>query len=147
MNVMSRSRSMRAQKGAALMVGLLMLVTLTILGISSMNGTSIQLKMASNSQNKNRAFQVAESVITVTIDEIDYTNIVTAQSFDDTDHPQYNGSEAEVQFVERTTAAGCRGTSFQFSCLHFEIDADGVHVASDAHATLTQGVYRVAPSP
>ena len=123
-----------------------MLVTLTILGISSMNGTSIQLKMASNTQNKNRAFQVAESVITVTIDEIDYTNIDTPQSFDDTNHPQYTGSEADVEFVERTSAAGCRGTSFQFSCIHFEIESTGVHVESQSEASHVQGVYRVAPS-
>ena len=143
---MTGGRHIRAQRGAALVVGLLMLITLTILGISSMNGTSIQLKMASNSQNKNRAFQVAESVITVTIDEIDYGNIQTPQAFDDNDHPQYSGSEADVTFVERTSAAGCRGTSFQFSCVHFEIDANGVHVESAAQASHVQGVYRVAPS-
>ncbi len=134
------------QHGAVLVIGLIFLAALSLLGVANMNSSSMQLRLASNYQNKNRAFQVAESVIAVTIDTIDYTNIRSAQHFGATNHPQYPDADATVSFVERTTAAGCRGTSFNFSCVHFEIDSTGSDPDSGARSTQVQGVYRVAPS-
>ena len=51
------------QQGAALVVGLVLLMILTILGISGMNTATLQLTMASNAQFHQDAFQAAETGI------------------------------------------------------------------------------------
>lgn len=58
------------QKGVALAVGLVMLLILTIMGISSMSNTTLQLKIACNSQTHNDAFQAAMSCVNESIVQI-----------------------------------------------------------------------------
>jgi type IV pilus assembly protein PilX len=50
----------RKQHGATLILSLIILVILTILGTSSMNGSHMELKMISNTMDGNRSFQDAE---------------------------------------------------------------------------------------
>lgn len=49
------------QSGAALVVGLLLLLVLTILAISGMTTATLELQMAGNEQYQERAFQAAEA--------------------------------------------------------------------------------------
>lgn len=49
------------QSGAVLLVALVILVVLTLLGVSTMTSTQLQEKMAANSQEATRAFHIAES--------------------------------------------------------------------------------------
>jgi len=49
------------QKGAVLILALVMLTVLTIIGASSMSRSSLELKLASNAQQHNVAFQAAQS--------------------------------------------------------------------------------------
>jgi len=55
------------QKGMALVIGLVMLMLLTIMGISSMSNTTQELKIACNFQNHNDAFQAAMSCVDTAI--------------------------------------------------------------------------------
>ena len=56
--------SMRpAQRGAALVVGLVLMLVLTVLGISGLNTATLELVMASNTQSQQLAFQAAETGI------------------------------------------------------------------------------------
>ena len=48
------------QNGAALVVGLVMLLVMTLIGVSSMNSTRTELKIANNFKNHSNAFQTAE---------------------------------------------------------------------------------------
>ncbi len=50
----------RHQRGAALIVSLLILLVLTVLGIASMGTTTLQERMANNNRQRQVAFQVAE---------------------------------------------------------------------------------------
>lgn len=52
-----------AQRGSALVVGLIMLVVLTILAITGMNVASTELVMAGGEQDRARAFNAAEAGI------------------------------------------------------------------------------------
>ncbi len=61
MNIRSYSFSSRNQNGAVLIVALVMLLLLTIIGISSMRGTSMQERMAGNLRDQSQAFQAAET--------------------------------------------------------------------------------------
>jgi type IV pilus assembly protein PilX len=54
----------RHQKGAVLAIGLVMLLLLTLIGISGTQTTGLEERMAGNEQDENLAFQAAEAAIT-----------------------------------------------------------------------------------
>ncbi|PAV25163.1 type IV pilus assembly protein PilX [Tamilnaduibacter salinus] len=51
------------QNGAVLVVSLIVLLVVTLLGLSGMETSVMQERMASNAQNSNRAFQSTESLL------------------------------------------------------------------------------------
>lgn len=63
-------RNPHHQNGAILVVGLVLLLILTMLGISTMSTASLELNMAGNDQFSENAFQLAESGIDVTLQQI-----------------------------------------------------------------------------
>ena len=63
MNARNRQPSSARQRGAALVVGLLLLLILTLLAISGMTTASLELQMAGNEQFQERAFQAADAGI------------------------------------------------------------------------------------
>jgi len=48
------------QRGAALIIALLLLLVMTVLGITSIQSSTVQTRMAANSDDRNRALQAAE---------------------------------------------------------------------------------------
>ena len=52
-------------RGAVLMMSLVMLTVLTLIGVSSMTSSTLELKVSSNMQQHDVAFQAAQSVIDV----------------------------------------------------------------------------------
>jgi hypothetical protein len=74
------------QKGAVLVLSLVMLTVLTIIGLSSMSRSSLELKVANNSQQHNVAFQAAQSRLAFagnTNDPVNPINYLIAVNFDD----------------------------------------------------------------
>jgi len=55
--------SPRKQRGAILVVALIMLLLLTLIGIGSMQGTTLQERMAGNMRDEGLAFQAAETAL------------------------------------------------------------------------------------
>lgn len=53
----------RQQSGVVLVISLIMLLALTLIGITSSSVTGLEEKMAANSKNKNLAFQAAEAAL------------------------------------------------------------------------------------
>ncbi len=51
------------QQGVTLIISMIMLLVLTIMGLSSIRDTSLEEKMAGNLKNTNTAFQAAESAL------------------------------------------------------------------------------------
>lgn len=51
------------QRGAALIVALTILIVMTLIGVTSMRTTTLEEKMAGNLQDRNRAFQAAETAL------------------------------------------------------------------------------------
>lgn len=58
------------QQGAALFVSLIMLVIMTILGLSSVQTTSLEERMSRNARDSNLAFQAAESAAIDAISQV-----------------------------------------------------------------------------
>jgi type IV pilus assembly protein PilX len=76
------SINIRKQDGAALVVGLILLVVITVLAISGMNTATTELAMARNNQNYENAFQAAETGLETalsqgTFNTLANTNLVT----------------------------------------------------------------------
>lgn len=51
------------QNGSALIIGLIFLVTLTLLGVTAMQSTTLEEKMAGNQRDRSVAFQAAETAL------------------------------------------------------------------------------------
>ena len=60
-----------SQQGAALIVGLILLLVLTILAVATMSTANLEVVMASNKQNAENAFQMAETGLRVNINTVD----------------------------------------------------------------------------
>jgi type IV pilus assembly protein PilX len=63
-NIRNRQRLIshsKKQKGAALIIGLVMMLLLTIIGLSAMQGTAMQEKMSGNMRDANLALQAGEA--------------------------------------------------------------------------------------
>lgn len=76
-----RPRAGHRQSGAALVVGLLLLLVLTILAISGMSTAALELLMAGNEQYQERAFQAADSAVERAITSGVYNTNVTIGSY------------------------------------------------------------------
>ncbi len=59
----SMARARKRQSGAVLVVSLILLLVLTLISVSSMQGTTLEEKMAGNSLDRNLAFQATESTV------------------------------------------------------------------------------------
>jgi Tfp pilus assembly protein PilX len=62
-----------AQTGATLIVGLVLLLVLTVLGVSGMNTATMEVNMAGNVQFQQDAFQLAEDAIDIVLATRNYT--------------------------------------------------------------------------
>lgn len=68
-----------AQQGAVLVTGLIFLVVLTLLGVSAMQTSSLEEKMAGNFRDRNLAFQASEAALR---DAEKYVSIKSYIAFD-----------------------------------------------------------------
>jgi len=73
--------SIRQQRGAVLIVSLIMLLVMTLLGVSSMKGSAMEEKMTRNLHDKNLAFQAAEAALRAAEQNIQ-DNIIATNIFD-----------------------------------------------------------------
>lgn len=74
--------AMQQQKGAVLVIALIMLLMLTIIGTSSMSTTALEEKMVGNMFEYNLAFQAAEVALREGEDFLENTALITADSSD-----------------------------------------------------------------
>lgn len=72
----------RQERGAVLIVSLLILLVLTVLGVTSMQTTLLEEKMAGNLHNRNLAFEAAENALDA--GEAYVEGLVTTGGFDGT---------------------------------------------------------------
>lgn len=138
--------------GAALVIGLLLLMVLTLLAISGMNTATLELQMAGNAQYSQNAFQAAETGIEQAIlsGTYDTTGTLTVP-------PTFVPSLTTDQFTTTTSFTPENGTTdvpeggfsmgvgSGFSAYHFDITSTGTS-SRNAVAVVTQSFYIVGPS-
>ena len=136
------------QQGAALVVGLILLVVLTILAVSGVFTSTMELRMVRNTQSQERAFQAAEVAIE---DALANPVLSTSAGFNQatTAVPNSPGDTYSygLQFVGQTPlGTGVTGYSIgsAFQSYHFEVEATGTGPDS-AEAEHTQSFYVIGP--
>ena len=75
---MNKHTISKKQDGAALVVGLILLVVITILAISGMNTATTELAMARNDQNYENAFQAAEAGLALALGQSGFNTLAGA---------------------------------------------------------------------
>ena len=135
----------QSQSGAALFVGLVLLLVMTVLGVSGMSTSTLELVMAGNAQAQQRAFQAAETGIDIAIAQTVFT---TTEPWDRT----FSVGEDSVM-VCRTfeQASGVPDAAFSLGvgipsveAYHFEIEARGTGPRG-ARSTHVQSFYVLGP--
>lgn len=150
----------KRQSGAALIVGLILLVIVTVLAIAGTNTATTELAMARNNQNYENAFQAAETGL---------EKAIARGNFNTTGHSipteiltipdrSHDSVQVEIEFEDTTIVpdkAFSLGAGSGIAAYHFNATATaesaraGVGAANDtdrdASAVHTQAFYVVGP--
>lgn len=135
------------QHGAALVVGLVLLLALTLLGVSGVNMATLELRMAGNEQAQQQAFQAAETGLDVAFSgRVDMAAPVVYSNM-----PVGDGA---TEFTAQLTCAGVSrvpdgaySENISARAIHFDATASGAYPSRNATSTLTQSIYIVGPAP
>ena len=141
----------KSEAGAALITALIFLVIMTLLALTSMNTTTLEEKMAANSQEINRVFQAAETGLARA-----YTDDLAFNTSNTTATPyapaaanigSYNATLSYTAvFVQATKPP--REAMFEVGtaqAYHFDFTAQA-NAESGTAQTLNQGAYQIGPS-
>jgi Tfp pilus assembly protein PilX len=140
------SRSKHA--GATLVVGLVLLLVLTLLGVSGMNTATLEVQMAGNTQFQQDAFQAAETGIDMSISRVLPSGPVGLPvPLTPLDPGGTYSTQAMNTCVWAQRGAPSRGFSDDAaSSRYYDIIATGIG-PRNARATHTQSVFKLgAPS-
>lgn len=142
-------RSSDRESGAALVIGLLLLVVLTLLAISGMNTASLEFIMARNEQVKQESFHAAESGIDAKIEDLSlytaYVPLTVTSSDNDLAIPGSSATyDYSVQYIDQGGAPSGYSTS-EYAGYHFKVTSTG-KAGSSAEMTVEQGIERVGKS-
>lgn len=160
------------QRGVALVVGLVLLLAITILAVSSVMMATSDLRMAASYQRQERAFQAAEAGIEqgmyvakiASLATTDPTDISSPYEYvppacqdgttDDTQEPAIGAGTSGDEYCYRLRYIGeanqttppvegfSLGTAVR--AFHFEVEATGQ--ADDGRSVHRQGFYIIGPS-
>ena len=138
-------------QGFVLVLVLVMLAVLTLIGVSSMNSSSMELKAAANAKQHSIAFNVVQSVIEYAV-SADGADLIDFQINDDTLEQEINPVVTNGSAISaKAVFSGCgisSGSSLEkgFSYNFFDITATGSNSAGSATSVQTQGIRFPAAS-
>jgi len=154
MNTHFETRALRGrQTGATLIVGLVLLLVLTVLGVSGMNTATMQITMAGNVQFQEDAFQMAEDGIDVALAGKNFTTVnPTTVAWLNAGTP--SDRQSVTTFMTATPvpdiAFSMGSSSGAVQAFHFDIISVGTSNPANsrgrATATHNQSFYVVGPS-
>lgn len=143
----NRNLNTQRQQGMVLITALVMLVVLTMLGLSSMGTNTLEERMAANSQEVNRAFQTAEAGLQMALgnaDQFDLNRtkanpiVTTINNF-----ANYNADVTfSVAFRQETPPKRGSGWDSNYALYHFDITSAG-GTKSGSSTRLHAGSYQV----
>jgi type IV pilus assembly protein PilX len=131
------------QTGATLIVGLVLLLVLTVVGVSGMNTATMEITMAANTQFQQDAFQLAEEGIDIAIATKRYStdNADPRTTVDWLGTPDFDRRAVTIYLEDRNTPAP--GSSVgEIDAFHFDIVSVG-RGPRNAASTHNQSFYVV----
>ena len=131
------------ERGAALIIGLVLLLAVTVLGISGMNMSTLEVAMASNRQSHQAAFECAETGIDLSIAQ-PLVPSGMAPLEDDCDDDAVSSFQAETTFVT-TTLPPDGAFSTDITAYHFDTESTGTG-PRNAVSTHVQSTYVLGPT-
>lgn len=152
-SISSCNINLKQQSGAVLMTALVLLVIMTMLGLSSMSTSILEEKMAANSQDINRAFQSAESGLELAFSDEDAFNTSNTTDSDGTADDLYtpsattigyNGGSVTYNAVMLQAARPPRNSGWDASnaFYHFDLNATSITTAGST-TTVHGGAYQI----
>ena len=146
-------RNRQTQRGAVLIMGLLLLVIITILAVSGMNTATTGLAMARNDQNYENAFQAAETGLENALSQGRFNTI---GGTDLTQTISYHDSvNSTIEFEDSTLVpdrAFSLGAGSGIAAYHFHATSTAISARApgsttdrDSMAVHTQAFYVVGP--
>lgn len=143
------------QQGAALIVGLMLLVVITVLAVSGMNTATTGLAMARNDQNYENAFQAAETGLEQAMSQASFSTAAGPITLPPPPISAHESVLASIQFEDSTLVpdrAFSLGVGSGISAYHFlataaakSLRAPGSTTDRDSTAIHTQAFYIVGP--
>ena len=143
----------KSQQGAALVVGLMLLVVITVLAISGMNTATTELAMARNDQAYEDAFQAAETGIATALSQGQF--VTTGSTSLAQTISTHQNIATTIQYEDSTMVpdkAFSLGVGSGISAYHFLATSQAEFVRDpgnttdrDSSATHTQAFYVVGP--
>lgn len=138
-----------AQAGAALVVGLVLMLVLTVLGISGMNTATLELTMANNAEAHSDAFQAAETGIEIALGQRNFTTVaptvVPVTSLGDGSYDTRSVTTCTMATPVPDVAFSMGTGPGTVEAFHFEIVSVG-RGPRGATSTHSQGFYVVGPA-
>ena len=154
-------QSSARQAGGALLVAMIMIFLLSIMGVSAMQGSTLERRMATNSIQTATTFQGAESTSEIALNDPSLmTQAVNAADMDAVDSGQIDNSqviELEVNLLQDIGMESRAGVLYigdgpaygfsagTFKALRFVVRGHSEVDAIRADAEVVQGAYRIAP--
>jgi len=118
--------SFQRQSGAALVVGLILLVVLTLMALASMNTASLDLIMVGNEQFRSRAFATAETGIELAIANTKFDTStdppITSGTTSAGDTYSYQITRPTAGAVQNPPSGNSEGT---FGAVYFQVKSTG----------------------
>lgn len=136
------------ESGAVLIVAMIILVILTLLGVTAMNTTSLQERIASNTQEQVHAFQAAETGLNQAFaDNLAY-DISGTYTGGATPTP-FAGSADSASYIPTFLGfspppPGSLYSATSFQAAHFNFRATGTS-ATNLSIVLNGGAFQIAP--
>jgi len=161
-NNIGKSLRPHRQHGGALLVAMILIFMLSIMGVSSMKGATLERRMASNSIQTATAFQSAESTSEMALNNTkNLDSALNVANFDAVQNGTLSNaaeievtvdlkqdvgieSEATIKYVGYGPAYGY---SSNFVAYRFRVEGRAKIDAIRAEKHVTQGAYRIAPAP
>ncbi len=138
----------RRQHGAVLITALVMLLVLTMLGLSTMSTTVVEERMVANSQVVNTSFQVAESALAQAVNDEQGINLryTEASPYQRTlpAISDYPGTRRYSMFYRQRTAPR-RGSNWDSSYAFYHFNVNGIAELADGitRSEVVAGMYQV----
>ena len=153
MNHMNKITPPSRQRGATLIIGLVLLLVLTVLAVSTMSSATFSLTMAGNAQYTENAFQLAETAIEVAINNGPFSTTGGPKATPNTPVVDLLGKPignyvASTNYIQCTPVEGFSedyGSADSYRAYHFQITSTGTS-ARAAQSVHQQDFFLVGPN-